>query len=185
VFAWFNPIVACTTTSAERCVKTSVSRAADFVPDLYPRVSQDPAKTGRHECSSSRLCTAAPVQTISKSHSLVFCVVGISIADGRWGTQWCRRCAINKTSSPASAAVIAVQSVYDADQVRQLRGRTSTAAWQREAVQVTTAQMVGRGSCCTNWKMCDLWGIGCLCKMTASANNISSIFLQVLQILLF
>jgi len=142
------------------------------VPDLYPRVSQDPAKTGRHECSSSRLCTAAPVQTISKSHSLVFCVVGISIADGRWGTQWCRRCAINKTSSPASAAVIAVQSVYDADQVRQLRGRTSTAAWQREAVQVTTAQMVGRGSCCTNWKMCDLWGIGCLCKMTASANNI-------------
>jgi len=30
------------------------------VPDLYPHVSQDPAKTGHHEWSS-RLCAAIPV----------------------------------------------------------------------------------------------------------------------------
>ena len=29
-----NPTVACTTTSAERCAKTSVSREADFAPNL-------------------------------------------------------------------------------------------------------------------------------------------------------
>ena len=48
-------------TSAQRCAKTSVCREADFAPDLQPHVFQDPAKTGHHECSSSRLCAAAPV----------------------------------------------------------------------------------------------------------------------------
>jgi len=52
-------IVACTTMSALCCANTSVSREADFAPYLYPHVSQDPAKTGRHEFSSSKLCVAA------------------------------------------------------------------------------------------------------------------------------
>ena len=38
----------------------SVSREANFMPDLWPHVSQDPAKTGHHD-SSSRLFATAPV----------------------------------------------------------------------------------------------------------------------------
>lgn len=56
-----NPIVACTTTSLQRCVNTSVS--TDFVPNLWPHVSQDPTKTCHHEFSSSRSCTAVHEQT--------------------------------------------------------------------------------------------------------------------------
>ena len=56
-----DPIVACTTMSAQRCAKTSASGEADFVPDLQPHVFQDPAKTGHHVRSSSKLCTAALV----------------------------------------------------------------------------------------------------------------------------
>jgi len=39
-----NPIIACITTSAQRCAKTSVCREADFAPDLKPHVSQDPSE---------------------------------------------------------------------------------------------------------------------------------------------
>ena len=36
-----NPIVACNTTSAQHCAKTSVSREANFAPGLQPHISQD------------------------------------------------------------------------------------------------------------------------------------------------
>ena len=63
IYTYFrsNPIVACSAMSAQHCAKTSVSREADFAPDLQSGVSQDPAKTVYHECSLSRLCAAAPV----------------------------------------------------------------------------------------------------------------------------
>jgi len=51
----------CTTSTVQHWAKTSVCREADFAPDLKPHVSQVPAKTGHHECSSSRLCTTTPV----------------------------------------------------------------------------------------------------------------------------
>jgi len=41
-----HPIVACTGTSAQHCAaKTSVSREADFPPDLQPHVFKGPAKS--------------------------------------------------------------------------------------------------------------------------------------------
>ena len=39
------PIVACPTTSTQRCAETSVSGEADFAPDLQSYISQHPAKT--------------------------------------------------------------------------------------------------------------------------------------------
>ena len=56
-----SPVAAWATMSAWHCANTSVSSEANFAPDLKPRVSQDPAKTGHHECSSSKLCVAALV----------------------------------------------------------------------------------------------------------------------------
>jgi len=56
---------ACVCVVLETCVSSTETAEAiqtsSHVTDSLPHVSQGPAKTGHHECSSSKLCVAAPV----------------------------------------------------------------------------------------------------------------------------